>query len=926
MKNRISEQATIKLFEEFYIKALANETQLTEFFDVRIKELDGQVREVTDKLKELAGKVNAEQSDIYKLNDAFKDLGVEINNISLSLKSLVNSSRNSLLTKQEAQLINENLQGDYEVKIKESERKLIKALLVNFMKNLEQKIGEEDKALLKKRFYPLIEIIRTDIIDEELNQRGQFRTLLEQATEQYAEVNNKVMFLSDIIDKMRGYEEEVLSEQKLKEYVGEMKKEVEEYNAVLYGKITRELDSLTETNFSSIEAIQRQYQQIIDILNGQISEIDREGTVKAFKPLIRELIDVELGERGRFVELLSKSIDKLSKEKDEEIQNTFRQIVTTIVGEGTKQNQRMARQNTEIGLRKMSESDIDELLGRKILNIVDRGSSIGRTLSTLSEKVNNIAVFGGGVQKNIAQKFFDGLSFYIYYYKFTKDSTIRIVGDNLLADDLKNASLDYIGEFEKISIEFEQKISEVSRNNPEKYKQYKKVQVRQITDNETMQTLDVHCFFRYFDEQKVYFFLNQEPSMFFKKELDNILSSGKTVEETAKNLKELIKNYSIPKVQVAVFNKEGFELPYEDDDNSVVSTKTGDKGLTLKEEDELSDVLDKIENYYPKKTTNKLLPWAKTKHVEYCDNLGLWYFWSINNPSEKYLAVKMVESFEDSQSEEDFKKHVKERIWFGLQKSKSIGEMQDWVDSFTQKDSGVLNSDGILIKTFKFFSKNWLVLVSASILALFLQSLFFWWVIEPQNKSQNKHIYNNQDNIKTQNENAINLFTKLDENHRILLESQANTNALLAQTKTQSIDLLWNFGDLLQNVKQPFKFEKNKKSIDSDSFSQMEELEKLPDYYHIATDYQRIKNVGETITKIHEDYGLIIKIKIIPHINRDEGDDTKNVIRAKNLEAFFIEQFNMKENWIHVEENEFILTPQLYGFSIKLLQIDPELE
>ncbi len=586
----------------------------------------------------------------------------------------------------------------------------------NFLNTIQSKLNDidPDSTQMEEIFAPLLEKSANNIIDNKLRQ-GVFKELLKEVTEDYSNVNEKIENLDAIFKNFQN--REITTKEELFRQIQDIQAELKGRNNDLYVELAskiREVEKEHEGKLDDIEkTYQEKYDEIIHSIEGKINHLSKDENIKTLKPLVLGVIRFELENKGTFRELLRKTISEMSetqnidlqaqfkqivdnlvgKEKfrellkntvaemsstqNIELQIQFKQIVNNLVGKGTKLNEKMAKENTQLGLRRMSDTDIEEALGSSILKIVENKYGLNEEIlgipKKITEQLDKFREQQRTPKENAAQQFFDGLSFSIYYYIIIKNGKSTTNKEkSYLPQYLKNYGddINFISEFEKIAKEIEIK----RKHHLDQYKNYTKPIMR-LAGKPGVHQEDVCCFMQYHNDIRIYLFSNQEPSNFFKKKLDEIVKNNiddiDDIDDIEGKLEELIDNYALPQVELAVFNANGLELPLNDG-NSVISSIEGNKFLTLEEEDELinliPDITEKITRENDKKT-NKLWHsiFSKNKIKSIHGTNGLWFYW-VDLSSKKYLAIKLKEEFLDEKNKytNHFFEHVDNAVWKNL--------------------------------------------------------------------------------------------------------------------------------------------------------------------------------------------------------------------------------------------------------------------
>jgi len=699
----------------------------------------------------------------------------------------------------------------------------------------------------------------SSVILRELKKDGMFKELLRETTENYADTNKKVIYLSKIVKDLTS--KKVTSKEDIFQNIESIKKDLKSYSDLLYEKIDKKIDKIREDNVDSIEKLQQQYDDVVKIVQSEKDVIEND--MKAFAPLVQDIIHTELDEKGTFIELLTNKIIQISNEKEGELQEKFKKIVEHIVGKGTEINPKIARENIIRGFRSLkdadvrenitrelnslSEADVDEILGSKILKIVDKKSgfgdtfaNIGNAIANVKNTINQYVAFGGQVDS--AKGFFDGFSFSIYYYKvIPQENWVFVSPDDLLPIDLKHNNFDYISEFENIS-----------KNLDVCFKGYKHIKrnIPKIINQDN--PLDICCFVRVIDSKRAYFVLSQEPSNYFKEQVDSILlKKYKNIADIEKSFGDLSENYKIPKVDFAIFNSSGFELP-SDDGKSVVTSKTGEKYLNAENEQELLILLDDMRKFFDKKRS------LFNKNKEYHSNKDAWYYWATSN--KKYLAVKMLEPLSDKDREK-FCGYVEKNIWNHLVNTRSLSEMQDWLNTFIQKDAGVLANNPTLFSKMRTVYN---VLVFVSILLLFgMLGIYFRypnWLLPDLRFGVHE--------IKQQN------IAEYDEYKHELNRLKSKFDHKFKLLKSElSKKVLAKF-ELSDDCEEPFEF--SKYSIDLS-----------------ANDYIRLRRISKNLITLHNECKVVIS-------TYDNIDKKLNLLRAEKIYYFLIKDGRVPQDSVSI--------------------------
>jgi len=243
-------------------------------------------------------------------------------------------------------------------------------------------------------------------------------------------------------------------------------------------------------------------------------------------------------------------------------------------------------------------------------------------------------------------------------------------------------------------------------------------------------------------------------------------------------------------------------------------------------------LLDDIEKFFNK--TRSLFK----KNKEYHGNKGVWYYWAASN--KKYLAVKMLAPLSDKDREK-FCNYIEKTIWRNLFNTKSLSEMQDWLDTFTQKDSGVLaNKPGIFIKVRQIFN---ILTFFSTLLALTTAIVYFW--------------------------NTTLLFPDLrDELNRLKSKVELTDKILKSEFKNisdkPSVSTKIKLSD---DCYEPFIFPYQKVRIEDLS----------------QGDQARLRRIAKSLALLHNE----LKIVIVKYNGTDENLNSE---RAKNIRAFLINE------------------------------------
>ncbi|QTA82737.1 Uncharacterized protein dnl_51190 [Desulfonema limicola] len=680
-----------------------------------------------------------------------------------------------------------------------------------------QEITVDLKDLNNDRFYSFCDhilislqaIIEADrsLIDLSKKQLedGFFNRLLSNATTEYSTINRRMNIFTKLIKKLQAREAKNIADinnnfKAIYQFIESIDKEYPEYFLdVLFGKIRKKQDEINDSQSQTQEQIQEQYHEIIEIIKGVRDSIDSNGIVKTFQPLIREIIETELDEKGKFIKLLTNKIIKISEEKDIELENDFQIIVDRIVGRGSQNNVNMARENTVLGLRQLSETDIDEILGNKIVKIVNKKSDFNDALTKIGSQINQLITFGG--KNNVAMEFFYGFSLSIYYYNVIINGVA--ISNNFLSEDNKGDF--FLKEFERLTDEYESRFE----NNPQIYASYTKLFRKTIFINGEM--LLVHIFVKSIDSKRAYFFTDQEPTTFFKDQITEILQEkqeGDYFNTVRHRIQTIIDNYNLPKIEVTVYKSNGFELPF-DIHNSVIVSRHGEKHLSSEFEEELSIIIDDIIKFYYKNNKSffsRFIPRTQS----YNNKKGCWYYWA-NMNKKKYLAIRMLEPL-SKKDEAQFITHVTNNIWKNIINIQSISEIQEWVYSFI---SGERN--GFIFGQFKI--PKIVRFMYQSVIPIILLTLLIFIV---------KNDYSLLSNYKEQLDLKIkNISTEL--------RNEIKEKALKDVLKIAKPQI-----ELIKDCLSPFIFKDKEVSVEGLSTNDYLRLERIVDNLNLNTEKYRI--------------------------------------------------------------------------------------
>lgn len=722
------------------------------------------------------------------------------------------------------------------------------------------------------------------VLERELGDKFLFNKLFSKSAEIYSALNRKLNYLSQIVNQLQT--KEVKTKEDIKKnvesvykYIDKLKKDSEQYGDALYGKLYQKLEEIEKENLISHQDLKKKYNEIIEIIKGETKEVDRDGIEESFEPLVNDLIETELNEKGKFVSLLTDKIVEISEEKDAELQKKFRTIVEHLVGKGTQSNESIARQNTVTGLRSLSETDVDEILGRKIIGIVEKKSGFGDALANIGNRITSALTFGGD---DTAKKFFDGFSFSIYYYKvIIIDSNARIEKETLPKNlkQLKDKGLD--DEFNTVINKQENKVA----GNTEKYKYFNRT-IPHCVEIES-EKIDTTLFMYYTEFGRAYFFLSQDASKFFKDQVKKILCKKITnIERVEKKLSKLAANYTIPKVEVAIYNNKGFFVP--SDGVGVIASKGGETILSEELEKQLDTIIGKIKKKYNSK---KIVQYFKKK--EYFNSEGSWYYWTTNNP-EKYLAVKMFEPLkiekqnQKKSEKENFKDYVTNNIWKKIIATKSLSEMQEWINTFVQKDAGVLGNSRLLFKMINYIEKA--SIYSVIIILPIVFSIYMWkpTLILPDLR--------NKDKVLNSNLNRLEQYVMLDSQKYRKDKLQINKRLFEIEESINiepKSDLNDNDLALIEESYKPFRFDYQKSEVEN---------------LLSENDHKRLLRIAQNLHLSDNQWFIMI-------IRYDNKNDKWNMERAKNIKKFLIEH-GVDETSIKISDE---VDEQVYaGVRIKL--------
>ncbi|MCV6639645.1 hypothetical protein [Candidatus Albibeggiatoa sp. nov. NOAA] len=828
--------------------------------------------------------------------------------------------------------LEEDLARSINTQVENARSMLEGELRQNFLHILERKLHDESNRedgneQIRATFFPLIDVTIEQVIEEldfrgqfekilskeledkkyftkllikELKEEKRFESILGDLTKRYLNLNQKVSALSNIVEEMR--QKTVSTKDELREQVDNIMSRLEE-NSKLAVSIHEKLYEIERNRDITTEQIQQSYRDIIEIIEGEKDIIDPDGMVRVFEPLVKSLIETELDEKGRFVQLLAEKISEISSEKaSAEFQKHFRTLVDSIVGKGTKKNEKMARENTELGLRRMSEADVDEILGKKIIKIVNTSSGLGEAIANVGESLNESLnkLRSGMPEDNKVKQFFDGLSLSVYYFECIKADSIIFLDKDQYPQDIDNF-IAYIKPFKNIIEEEEQ----AYRKSPESYANYSKTTPKTVTIDTNEEgieknSLEAYLYMSYLDDCRIYFFCSQEPSALFKKKAKELLKYDDfQVLKTTAN--DLVKTYTIPKVNIAVFNSKGFELP-SDEGLSVISIKDGNKYLEREEEIELLTVLKELNENdsckkpmsFFKKLTSNAAQRRKECYQEGCH--GLWHFWAESYPTRKYLAVKMAEEF--GKGKEDIKKnfqnYVQEQIWEKLISSKSIKEMQEWVDTFIQKDAGLLAQEATGIFTFLKYLKYATVL---SIITFCIMAYFYWLPnLEKELQLQNIKIIEESEN---HDENLYLVKQSTEEQDQILTTEVKNSENVLSLVLNKMLaddtDMYFEFNP--QKVLNKIK------------------IQDLP-----LSDLARLKRIAHYFTDLEATKLSPSKwnLEIVMYDNIHRNDKEHNRRRANLVKSFLEDENSNLKGSIYIRD---VIDKSAQTFGVKLIPI-----
>lgn len=325
--------------------------------------------------------------------------------------------------------------------------------------------------------------------------------------------------------------------------------------------------------------------QFIAIIEDNLEAIqaDDQLKIKGFlESMIVGGIETELGQKGKFRELLGDQIREMSNSKNAELQFQFKQIVDSLVGKGTKNNLEMARRNTQLGLSRMSESDIEETLGPTLFKLIEKKLYFSNQLEAISEK---IIWAGQQGREDESQLFPDCIPACIYFYIY-KESGSRVTATPLsptLPKHLHNSEADLVDQFQRIAESIGKK-----RESLTACRDYKKILSFPVEIGGRQE--NIFCFVQCYSDISLYVFLDKEPSRFFRKKISEIITSDSRI------IDNFILNYSrLSIVDLVVFSNDGLKLPSLDDESFIVYSSEGDKFLSFEEEDELLLLLSHIQ-------------------------------------------------------------------------------------------------------------------------------------------------------------------------------------------------------------------------------------------------------------------------------------------------------------------------------------------
>ncbi len=437
-------------------------------------------------------------------------------------------------------------------------------------------------------------------------------------------------------------------------------------------------------------------EQFYNLLKENISVLQEKQLSDVFKPLIEQIIERELDEYGRFVELLREKLVSLSNPNNEEAKRQFRDIVESIVQKGTQQVKEVAVATTKLGVTHMSDSEIEETFGRM--------ENIFKPVRGIQEGFDKIwqafRITKQGLSDE-SEKFFDGLTFSIYacqvfppiseyedsihivsivnisenyvelYNQYIENKIVELYDDYIKAKDNYPKLFNEIYEYEPVLIGWLQKdeygnwrdtdeflIQEAKHMDILEDKNDDKIRVNKIDDFPKFCIL----FSTRENGWSVMIVTSEPASKRFREEIGLIIDPGKkrqkvAIEDIYNKLYFLTKYYQMPKIEIALFNKE-LNLPLSE--TQILATRAGETVLPGKVEYISYKCVDKTGKVY----TDRKGKVKKLRHIEIHDTNKIirnilmrirkdespdmihfsyenfWYVWA-SKKQNRYLILKL---------------------------------------------------------------------------------------------------------------------------------------------------------------------------------------------------------------------------------------------------------------------------------------------
>ncbi len=368
--------------------------------------------------------------------------------------------------------------------------------------------------------------------------------------------------------------------------------------------------------------------RFVTILKGKIARLQEEKMLEVFKPLIEQIIEKELDESGRFVELLRQKLINLSNPDNEEARRQFKDIVESIVQKGTQQVKEVAVATTRLGVTQMSDTELEDTFSR--LKDMFKPGQEGLT----NRIWQAFRITRQGLSDE-AEKFFDGLGFSIYAYQVfppipeseniirpmtvTKIENVSEEYKNMYNKYIEDKIIDLYNNYKKEKENYPKTFNEVYEYEPiligwlqkDEYGNWRDTDKPLIEEVKNMGTLededdddeirvdkidDLPKFCILFSTREngwsIMIVTSEPASKRFREEIGLIINPDKkgqkvAIEDIYNKIYFLTRYYQMPKIEIALFNKE-LNLPLSE--TQIVATRSG--------ETVLSDRVDYISHKY----------------------------------------------------------------------------------------------------------------------------------------------------------------------------------------------------------------------------------------------------------------------------------------------------------------------------------------